>query len=56
MFSLHSVIIKLLGMWFFCDAIFSLALYVGVPGEKWFRNHAVRLIRFFAGIALIIWG
>ena len=55
-FSLQSVVVKLVGMWFLCDAIFSLALYIGNPNEKWLRNHLVRLIRLVAGTLLILVG
>ena len=55
-FTLQSVVIKLLGMWFFCDAIFSLSLYIGKQDEKWLKNHLVRLIRLVASILLMIWG
>ena len=51
-----STIIKLLGMWFFCDAWFSLALYVGRPEQKWLKDHSIRIIRLVAGICLILWG
>ena len=56
MISEKSCMVKLLGMWFFCDAIFSLVLYIGKPEEKWLKNHLVRLFRLLAGIGLMIWG
>ena len=56
MITTQSCLVKLTGMWFFCDAIFSLCLYVGKPEERWLKNHAVRLIRLVMGIALMILG
>ena len=48
--------VKLCGIWLFSDALFSLALYIGKPGELWFKNHGVRLLRLVIGVALVMYG
>ena len=47
--------IGLTGMWLFCDAWFSLALYIGKEDEKFLRNHLIRLVRLVLGLYLIIY-
>ena len=45
--------IKLLGMWIFSDAWFSIHTYWGKEG---FKEHYIRIIRLLCGIGLMIWG
>lgn len=57
-----SYIIGLLGMWFFCDGIISIRLYLktcdesGIRIQSWKYDHSIRLIRCLGGIVLIIIG
>jgi len=54
--------IGLIGMWIFSDGAYSIALYINAPsfrkGERqsWSKDHAIRLLRIFCGIALMIMG
>jgi hypothetical protein len=54
--------VKLLGMWLFSDAIYSIMLYLTAPGvdgktkQTWKRDHWVRVVRGAIGLALIIGG
>lgn len=49
-------IVGLIGMWIFCDAWFSLSLYIGRADQKWLKDHSIRVIRLLSGIALIVIG
>lgn len=54
-------LIGLMGMWLFCDAVFSISIYLnkaGYHGEKqtWRRDHWIRIIRALCGVALIVIG
>lgn len=56
-----SYFIGLIGMWCFTDAVFSVSIYwnkAGYHGEKqtWARDHWVRVVRAFCGIALMVMG
>ena len=53
MITMQSCIIKLLGMWLFCDAWFSVCCYIGK--EKFLQNH-IRYIRGIMAVAIMIWG
>jgi negative regulator of sigma E activity len=55
-------IVGLIGCWIFSDGLYSIALYLHAPsfreGEKqsWKKDHAIRLVRVLAGIALMVLG
>ena len=54
--------IGLIGMWVFSDGILSWTLYLNAPSyegskkQTFLRDHWIRLIRIFCGIALIVIG
>lgn len=52
-FGLTSVMLKLIGMWIFCDAWFSICCYLGKEGLK--ENH-IRYIRLVAAVAIMVMG
>ena len=47
-------------MWFLCDGLISIRLYLNTPGEdgkrlqSWKYDHSIRVIRLLGGLALII--
>ena len=45
--------IKLIGMWLFCDSIFSLRTYWNK--EDWFAQ-GIRLVRLLCSVEVMIWG
>ena len=45
--------IKLIGMWLFCDSIFSLRTYW--DKEDWFAQ-GIRWVRLLCSVAVMIWG
>ena len=54
--------IGLIGMWIASDGAYSIALYINAPSfrenekQSWQKDHAIRLIRIFCGVALMIMG
>ncbi len=54
--------VGLIGMWVFSDGILSWTLYLNAPSyegskkQTFLRDHWIRLIRIFCGIALIVMG
>ncbi len=49
-------VLRLMGVWFFPDGWFSLACYIGKPGQSWIKDHSIRVIRMGLGILLIVIG
>jgi len=49
-----NIFIKLLGMWLFSDAVYSLILYKG-KGERFFPHHWIRWVRMLIGVIIMIW-
>ena len=44
------------GLWIMQDAIASILYYLKRDNEKWYFNHAVRILRALWGITLIVVG
>ena len=44
--------VGLIGVWLFCDACFSLSVYIPHE-ESWLQCHSIRIIRGLLGIVLI---
>lgn len=49
-------IISLAGTWVVQDGLASILYYLHHDSEKWYFNHAVRLIRMAIGVILLIVG
>ena len=52
---LADIWIKLLGVWFLADSIYSLIVWSG-KGQSFWKDHSIRIIRLVGSIAMILWG
>lgn len=50
------LIIGYMGVWVLSDGWYSLALYIGRPGQGWLKDHSIRAIRIMVGITMMVLG
>ena len=53
---LAGVLVLSSGVWVTQDSLASILYYLKSPSEKWYFNHAVRVIRGLVGIMFIVLG
>ena len=48
--------LEIMGMWLFCDGLYSLLIYTKKEGQSWWRDHSFRIVRMAIGVVMMILG